>query len=60
MIKAKTKLIGVKCSESAFLKVEEIANELEISNGEVLRRALNCYLDSLREKKRKEKEKGGE
>lgn len=55
MIKPKTKLIGVKCSESAFVAVEKIANELEISNGEVLRRALTYYLDELQRQEREVK-----
>lgn len=55
MIKAKNKIIGVRCSESAFVAVEKIANELEISNGEVLRRALTHYLDELQRQEREAK-----
>ena len=55
MIKRKTKLIGVKCSEAIFDRVVLLADKLEVSNGEILRRALNAYLHELQEKERKEK-----
>jgi len=55
MIKAKTKLIGVKCSESMFDRVELLAEKLEVSNGEVLRRALDAYLHQLQKEERKAK-----
>ncbi|MBA7610760.1 hypothetical protein ES703_17973 [subsurface metagenome] len=55
MIIPKTKLIGVKCSESIYNRVELLANKLEVSNGEILRRALNAYLHKLQEQERQSK-----
>ncbi len=59
MIKAKHKIIGVRCSESIFERVELLANKLEVSNGEILRRALNAYLHQLQAEEKEANAKGG-
>jgi len=56
MIKAKRKIIGVRCSEAIFDRVELLANKLEVSNGEILRRALKAYLHQLQKKEKNYKE----
>lgn len=55
MIKVKNKIIGVRCSESIFERVELLADKLEVSNGEILRRALNAYLHQLQKEEREAK-----
>ncbi len=60
MIKAKQITISVRCSKTLYDRIKLLSDRLETSKGEVMRRALNAYLELLKVAEKKIKAKGGE